>query len=158
MGCSPARPSLVRHRHHLADGRFVLGILAEDRNRIFADAIDIMTAAWAVWKREAPYTLDLEGNRFKVTAEAAISPALGVGLPPKTLQVPRPDIVGTVATCMSAHRIAVSRGGGGLTRMRSDVGRSQSGNQRGSSGARSNTPPAGSSTRPPWRTRSNSGR
>src|SRR6266702_1087842 len=63
---------------HLAKGRFIfgispgalssdaeaLGILAEDRNRMFAEAIDVILA---IWERDPPYEIDLPGNRYKVT-------------------------------------------------------------------------------------------
>src|SRR6201991_4738531 len=63
---------------HLADGRFILGvspgalrtdaealgILDEDRNKIFADAIDVITA---IWDGEPPYDIELPGNRFPVS-------------------------------------------------------------------------------------------
>src|SRR5262247_2321632 len=63
---------------HLAQGRFIfgvspgallsdaeaLGILGEDRNRLFAEAMDVILQIWA---RNAPYDIDLPGNRFKVS-------------------------------------------------------------------------------------------
>src|SRR5205085_3475909 len=63
---------------HLAQGRFIfgispgalssdaeaLGMLQEDRNKIFAEAIDVILA---IWERDAPYDIDLPNNRFKVT-------------------------------------------------------------------------------------------
>ena len=63
---------------NLAQGRFILGvspgalrsdaealgILDEDRNQIFAEAIDVILAVWA---GETPYDIDFENNRFKVT-------------------------------------------------------------------------------------------
>jgi alkanesulfonate monooxygenase SsuD/methylene tetrahydromethanopterin reductase-like flavin-dependent oxidoreductase (luciferase family) len=59
---------------HLAQGRFIfgispgalssdaeaLGILGEDRNQLFAEAIDVILEIWA---REAPYDIDLPGPR-----------------------------------------------------------------------------------------------
>lgn len=58
------------------------------------------------------------------------------------------------------HVAPASAGSGSAACPRRDpTGRSQSGSQPGgASGARSNGPPAGSSTRPPHRTRSSSGR
>ncbi len=73
---------------HLADGRFIfgispgaltsdaeaLGILDQDRNKMFAEAIDVILE---IWKRDPPYDIDLPDNRFKVSiaqdAGAAIS-------------------------------------------------------------------------------------
>jgi alkanesulfonate monooxygenase SsuD/methylene tetrahydromethanopterin reductase-like flavin-dependent oxidoreductase (luciferase family) len=103
---------------HLAGGRFilgispgalpsdaeVLGILDEDRNQMFAEAIDIITA---LWQSEPPYKLDYEGNRFKVTTERTIDLDLGVGVLPKPLQDPRPEIVGTVLAPFSKGVIAM---------------------------------------------------
>src|SRR5258707_4224080 len=62
---------------HLAKGRFILGvspgaltsdaealgILDEDRNKIFAEAIDVILA---IWERDPPYAIDFPDNRFKV--------------------------------------------------------------------------------------------
>jgi alkanesulfonate monooxygenase SsuD/methylene tetrahydromethanopterin reductase-like flavin-dependent oxidoreductase (luciferase family) len=92
---------------HLAKGRFIfgvspgalasdaeaLGILGEDRNRLFAEAIDVILA---IWERAAPYAIDLPGNRFKVSTARNFEPDLGMGYLPKPYQAPRPEIVGTV--------------------------------------------------------------
>src|SRR5207248_995930 len=65
---------------HLARGRFifgispgalrsdaeVLGLIDEDRNKLFAEAIDVILA---VWERDPPYDIDFPGNRFKVTTK-----------------------------------------------------------------------------------------
>ena len=70
---------------HLAQGRFILGvspgalpsdaeaigILDEDRNKMFAEAIDVILK---IWEREAPYDIDLPGNRFKVTTRTVHGP------------------------------------------------------------------------------------
>ena len=37
----------------------MLGILGEDRNQIFADAIEIITR---VWEEEPPYAIDSRGT------------------------------------------------------------------------------------------------
>src|SRR5215204_3323216 len=74
---------------HLAQGRFIfgispgaltsdneaIGILDEDRNKIFADAIDVILA---IWERDPPYNIDLPGNRFKVNF--ARTAALDIGV------------------------------------------------------------------------------
>ncbi|MEU6642771.1 LLM class flavin-dependent oxidoreductase [Saccharomonospora sp. NPDC046836] len=105
---------------HLADGRFilgvspgalpsdaeVLGILDEDRDQLFAEAIDIITA---VWESDPPYKLDLPGNRFAVTTESTIDLDLGVGVLPKPLQSPRPEIVGTVVAPFSKGVVAMGQ-------------------------------------------------
>jgi alkanesulfonate monooxygenase SsuD/methylene tetrahydromethanopterin reductase-like flavin-dependent oxidoreductase (luciferase family) len=103
---------------HLAKGRFIfgispgalssdaeaLGILAEDRNRIFAEAIEVVLA---IWEREAPYGIDLPGNRYKVTTEKSFVPEIGRGIMYKPYQKPRPEIVGTVVAPHSKGAIAM---------------------------------------------------
>ena len=92
---------------HLAQGRFVMGvspgaltsdceaigILDEDRNKIFAEAIDVILA---IWQREPPYDIDFPDNRFKVGFARTAALELGVGVLAKPFQKPRPEIVGTV--------------------------------------------------------------
>jgi alkanesulfonate monooxygenase SsuD/methylene tetrahydromethanopterin reductase-like flavin-dependent oxidoreductase (luciferase family) len=103
---------------HLARGRFIfgispgalssdaeaLGILAEDRNRMFAEAIDVILA---IWERDAPYAIDLPGNRYKVTTETTSAPEIGRGVMYKPYQMPRPEIVGTVVAPHSKGVIAM---------------------------------------------------
>ena len=62
---------------HLSQGRFIMGIspgaltsdceaigiLDLDRNKIFAEAIDVILA---IWERDPPYDIDFPDNRFKV--------------------------------------------------------------------------------------------
>jgi alkanesulfonate monooxygenase SsuD/methylene tetrahydromethanopterin reductase-like flavin-dependent oxidoreductase (luciferase family) len=105
---------------HLAGGRFILGIspgaltsdaealgiLAEDRNKMFAEAIDVITA---IWESEPPYDIDLPDNRFTVTTAQTMDLDLGVGVLPKPLQSPRPEIVGTVVAPFSKGVIAMGR-------------------------------------------------
>jgi alkanesulfonate monooxygenase SsuD/methylene tetrahydromethanopterin reductase-like flavin-dependent oxidoreductase (luciferase family) len=97
---------------HLAQGRFVMGvspgaltsdceaigILNEDRNKIFAEAIDVILA---VWERDPPYDIDFPNNRFKVGFARTAALELGVGILAKPLQKPRPEIVGTVVAPFS---------------------------------------------------------
>ncbi len=97
---------------HLAQGRFILGvsagaltsdaealgILDEDRNKIFAEAIDVILA---IWERDPPYSIDFPENRFKVAIERVPALHLGVGVMPKPFQKPRPEIVGTVVAPFS---------------------------------------------------------
>lgn len=92
---------------HMSGGRFilgvsagalssdaeVLGILDEDRNRIFQESIDVILA---IWQGEPPYNIDLPNNRFKVSVERTMAMEIGVGRLAKPLQSPRPEIVGTV--------------------------------------------------------------
>jgi alkanesulfonate monooxygenase SsuD/methylene tetrahydromethanopterin reductase-like flavin-dependent oxidoreductase (luciferase family) len=97
---------------HLSQGRFIfgvsagaltsdaeaLGILDEDRNKIFAEAIDVILA---IWERDPPYNIDFPDNRFKVSINRTASPELGVGIMAKPFQKPRPEIVGTVVAPFS---------------------------------------------------------
>jgi alkanesulfonate monooxygenase SsuD/methylene tetrahydromethanopterin reductase-like flavin-dependent oxidoreductase (luciferase family) len=97
---------------HLAEGRFILGvspgalvsdaealgILDEDRNKMFSEAIDVILE---IWSREPPYEIDLPGNRFKVTTRKTMHLEMGVGIMPKPYQKPRPEIVGTVVAPFS---------------------------------------------------------
>ena len=97
---------------HLSQGRFImgvsagaltsdaeaLGILDEDRNKIFAEAIDVILA---IWERDPPYDIDFPNNRFKVSTARTSALDLGVGYMGKPLQKPRPEIVGTVVAPFS---------------------------------------------------------
>ena len=97
---------------HLAQGRFIMGvspgalpsdseaigIFDEDRNKIFADAIDVILA---VWERDPPYDIEFPGNRFKVSFARSAALHLGVGVMGKPYQKPRPEIVGTVVAPFS---------------------------------------------------------
>ena len=97
---------------HLAGGRFIMGISAgaltsdaealglldEDRNKIFAEAID---AILAIWERDPPYDIDLPENRFKIAIRRVPALELGVGIMAKPFQKPRPEIVGTVVAPFS---------------------------------------------------------
>jgi alkanesulfonate monooxygenase SsuD/methylene tetrahydromethanopterin reductase-like flavin-dependent oxidoreductase (luciferase family) len=103
---------------HLAQGRFILGvspgalpsdaeaigILNEDRNKMFAESIDVILK---IWDGEPPYDIDLPGNRFKVTTRSYMDLALGTGIMPKPFQKPRPEIVGTVVAPFSKGVIAM---------------------------------------------------
>ena len=97
---------------HLAQGRFImgvsagaltsdaeaLGLLDEDRNKIFAEAIDVILA---IWERDPPYDIDFPDNRFKVAISRVPALDLGVGIMAKPFQKPRPEIVGTVVAPFS---------------------------------------------------------
>ncbi len=97
---------------HLSQGRFImgvsagaltsdaeaLGILDEDRNKMFAEAIDVILA---IWERDPPYDIDFPNNRFKVSTARTKALDLGVGYMAKPFQKPRPEIVGTVVAPFS---------------------------------------------------------
>ena len=105
---------------HLAEGRFIfgsspgsltsdaeaLGILDEDRNKMFAEAIDVILE---IWKRDAPYNIDLPDNRYKVSTACTADLSLGVGYLSKPYQSPRPEIVGTVLAPFSQGVVAMGK-------------------------------------------------
>jgi alkanesulfonate monooxygenase SsuD/methylene tetrahydromethanopterin reductase-like flavin-dependent oxidoreductase (luciferase family) len=97
---------------HMAQGRFIfgispgalssdaqaLGLLDVDRNKMFAESIDVILA---IWERDPPYNIDFPDNRFKVTIDRGAALHLGVGYMAKPFQKPRPEIVGTVVAPFS---------------------------------------------------------
>ncbi len=97
---------------HLAEGRFIfgvspgalpsdfeaLGLLNEDRNKLFADAIDVILA---IWERDPPYDIDFPNNRYKVSVAKMQDANIGRGHLYKPYQKPRPEIVGTVVAPFS---------------------------------------------------------
>jgi alkanesulfonate monooxygenase SsuD/methylene tetrahydromethanopterin reductase-like flavin-dependent oxidoreductase (luciferase family) len=97
---------------HLSEGRFIfgvspgalpsdaeaLGILEQDRNKMFAEAIDVILA---IWERDPPYDIDFTDNRFKVSTARTQALEIGVGYMFKPYQKPRPEIVGTVVAPFS---------------------------------------------------------
>ena len=105
---------------HLAKGRFIfgispgalasdaeaLGILDQDRNQLFAEAIDVILA---IWEREPPYNIDFENNRFKVSTKVTSVPEIGRGILMKPYQKPYPEIVGTVVAPFSKGVIAMGK-------------------------------------------------
>jgi alkanesulfonate monooxygenase SsuD/methylene tetrahydromethanopterin reductase-like flavin-dependent oxidoreductase (luciferase family) len=119
---SHTHPTLVASHaamfDHMARGRFIfgispgalasdaeaLGMLQEDRNKLFAEAIDVILA---IWERDAPYDIDLPGNRFKVTTAKTSVPEIERGEMYKPYQKPRPEIVGTVVAPFSKGVIAM---------------------------------------------------
>jgi len=98
---------------HLSQGRFIfgisagaltsdaeaLGILDEDRNKMFAESIDVILA---IWERDPPYDIDFTDNRFKVAINRTATHDLGIGIMGKPFQKPRPEIVGTVVAPFSS--------------------------------------------------------
>ena len=119
---SQMHPTLVAAQaamfDHLAEGRFIfgispgalasdfeaLGMLDEDRNKLFAEAIDVILE---IWKREPPYDIELPGNRFKVTTRTTYDPSIGIGIMPRPFQSGLPEIVGTVVAPFSKGVIAM---------------------------------------------------
>src|SRR6188768_3022585 len=103
---------------HLSEGRFILGvspgalttdaealgILDQDRNKMFAESIDVILA---IWERDPPYDIDFPDNRFKVTTGKTQVPNVGRGQMYKPYQKPRPEIVGTVVAPHSKGVIAM---------------------------------------------------
>ena len=103
---------------HLAQGRFIfgispgalasdaeaLGMLNEDRNKLFAEAIDVILA---IWERDPPYDIDFPGNRFKVSTAKTSVQSIERGSLYKPYQKPRPEIVGTVVAPFSKGVIAM---------------------------------------------------
>ena len=97
---------------HLSEGRFIfgvspgaltsdaeaLGILEQDRNKMFAEAIDVILA---IWERDPPYDIDFPDNRYKVSTSRTQALEIGVGFLGKPYQQPRPEIVGTVVAPFS---------------------------------------------------------
>ena len=121
---SQAHPVLIAAHaamfDHLARGRFIfgvspgalasdaeaLGILNEDRNKLFAEAIEVILAIWA---RDAPYDIELPGNRYRVTTARTYAAEIGKGVMYKPYQKPRPEIVGTVVAPHSKGVIAMGQ-------------------------------------------------
>ncbi len=105
---------------HLAEGRFIfgispgaltsdaesLGLLDQDRNKIFAEAIDVILA---IWEGEPPYDIDFPDNRFKVSFKNTEALHLGIGYLGKPYQQPRPEIVGTVLAPFSPGVVHMGR-------------------------------------------------
>jgi alkanesulfonate monooxygenase SsuD/methylene tetrahydromethanopterin reductase-like flavin-dependent oxidoreductase (luciferase family) len=105
---------------HLAKGRFIFGIspgtlasdaealgmdlAMEERNKRFAEAIDVILA---IWEGDAPYDIDLPGNRYKVSTRRTQVAEVGRGQMYKPYQRPRPEIVGTVVAPHSKGVIAM---------------------------------------------------
>ena len=121
---SHAHPTLIASQaamfDHLAKGRFIfgispgalasdaeaLGMLNEDRNKLFAEAIDVILAIWA---GEPPYDIDLPDNRFKVSTKETMVLDIGRGYLMKPYQKPYPEIVGTVVAPFSKGVIAMGQ-------------------------------------------------
>ena len=113
---------------HLSEGRFIfgvspgaltsdaeaLGILDQDRNKMFAEAIDVILA---IWERDPPYDIDFPDNRYKVSTARTQALDIGVGIMAKPYQKPRPGD--------RRHRggaVLARRGADGQARLPSAVG------------------------------------
>jgi alkanesulfonate monooxygenase SsuD/methylene tetrahydromethanopterin reductase-like flavin-dependent oxidoreductase (luciferase family) len=105
---------------HMSEGRFIfgvspgaltsdaeaLGILEQDRNKLFAEAIDVILA---IWERDPPYDIDFANNRYKVSTARTQMLSIGVGYLGKPYQKPRPEIVGTVVAPYSAGVVLMGK-------------------------------------------------
>lgn len=121
---SQSHPVLVASQaamlDHLSRGRLILGIspgalttdaealgiLDEDRNKMFLEAINVILE---IWTREPPYDIDLPDNRFKVSTARTWDATLGLGFLHKPYQRPRPEIVGTVLAPFSQGVVAMGQ-------------------------------------------------
>lgn len=121
---SHSHPTLIASHaamfDHMARGRFIfgispgalssdaeaLGMLSEDRNKLFAESIDVILE---IWKRNAPYEIDLPDNRFKVSTAKTSVAEIERGEMYKPYQLPRPEIVGTVVAPFSKGVIAMGQ-------------------------------------------------
>jgi alkanesulfonate monooxygenase SsuD/methylene tetrahydromethanopterin reductase-like flavin-dependent oxidoreductase (luciferase family) len=107
---------------NLFEGRFILGIgagvlpsdaealglLGQDRQAMFVEAIDQVLAIWA---SDAPY--DIKGKFWNVSTVKTAWAELGVGPIVKPYQKPHPEIVGTASDPESKGVIALGRRGWG---------------------------------------------
>jgi alkanesulfonate monooxygenase SsuD/methylene tetrahydromethanopterin reductase-like flavin-dependent oxidoreductase (luciferase family) len=105
---------------HMAKGRFIfgvspgaltsdaeaLGILEQDRNKMFAEAIDVILASW---ERDPPFEIDFPDNRYKVSFARTNDLPIGIGYLSKPYQKPRPEIVGTVVAPFSPGVVHMGR-------------------------------------------------
>ena len=97
----------------LSEGRFILGvspgalttdaealgILDQDRNNIFAEAIDVILA---IWERDPPYDIDFPDNRFKVSTRKRTWRSISASASwPSPIRSRGPEIVGTVVAPFS---------------------------------------------------------
>ena len=81
-------------------------MLDQDRNQMFAEAIDVILE---IWKRDPPYDIDLPNNRFKVSTGRTSALEIGVGYLARPFQNPRPEIVGTVLAPYSKGVVAMGQ-------------------------------------------------
>jgi alkanesulfonate monooxygenase SsuD/methylene tetrahydromethanopterin reductase-like flavin-dependent oxidoreductase (luciferase family) len=107
---------------NLFEGRFILGIgagvlpsdaeamglMGQDRQAMFVEAIDQVIA---IWTGAAPY--DIKGQFWNISTMKTNWPELGVGAIVKPYQKPHPFIVGTASDPDSKGVIALGRRGWG---------------------------------------------
>ena len=113
---------------HMAEGRFILGlspgaltsdaealgILEQDRNRMFAEAIDVILA---IWEREPPYDID-----FPTTATRSRPRARPRSLSASAIWESPSSSRGLRSSAPSWRRILAGRCADGQTRFSSTVG------------------------------------
>ena len=103
---------------HLSGGRIILGLsagalptdaealglLGEDRNRRFAEALDVLVACW---EQAGSGALDirLPDNRFVITTRTTADAHTATGGLYAPLQRPHPELVGTIAAPQSAGAV-----------------------------------------------------
>lgn len=85
-----------------------LGVLGQDRQAMFVEAIDQVLALWA---SDAPY--DIKGKFWNISTTKTNWPEVGVGSIVKPYQKPHPPIVGTASDPDSKGLIALGRRGWG---------------------------------------------
>jgi alkanesulfonate monooxygenase SsuD/methylene tetrahydromethanopterin reductase-like flavin-dependent oxidoreductase (luciferase family) len=84
-----------------------LGILDQNRQEMFVEAIDQVLAIWA---NDPPY--NIKGKYWTITTEKTLWPEVGVGSIVKPYQKPHPPIVGTASDPDSKGLIALGKRGG----------------------------------------------
>ncbi len=108
---------------NMSKGRFILGagagilrsdaeamgLLDQDRNAMFAEAIDQIIA---LWTSEAPY--NVTGKYWNISTQKTLWPEVGVGLIVKPFTKPHPPIIGTAADPDSKGVIALGKRGWGV--------------------------------------------
>lgn len=83
-----------------------LGLLDEDRNAMFDEAIEHVLA---LWKSEAPYRLS--GKYWNITTERSLWPEMGLGSMVRPYQSPHPPILGASGDAGSKRVASFGRQG-----------------------------------------------
>jgi alkanesulfonate monooxygenase SsuD/methylene tetrahydromethanopterin reductase-like flavin-dependent oxidoreductase (luciferase family) len=105
---------------HLSEGRFIFGVSPGtlrsdlqaigrqdiDKFKYFVDSINVILE---IWKRDAPYDIDLPDNEFTVSTGEYLHPDIGVGIMIKPYQNPHPEIVATVVAPFSKGVIQMGK-------------------------------------------------
>jgi len=117
----PARVAAeVAMLDHLLDGRFnfgispgglpsdaeVYGLLDENRNEMFVEAINQVLQ---IWRSDPPY--NITGKYWNISTSRTLIADIGQGVMPKPLQLPHPPIVVTVASPFSKSAIQAGERG-----------------------------------------------